>query len=460
VDISKPVTPDADIERAFDWLISFLPPGEWDKRRSAIDEYLEQLFSPKEKSTGPTEYHRLIRPDDRISWYLYLVEMSQHEPYRTEVNQAARVLPIFKRLGLDFTNLLKLGGIEDQAKKLLGESKNQPDSVLFEILIGLLWLRNGWTNVSFIPASQKEKRPDIRAVNSCDEWFVEAKRLSTNSSYSVKERTKWLRMWDRLTGCLVAENYPFILDIAFHVELETLPDDFVLNELKGKLRFVVRPCELISNDVWTVHVSFVDFDKISTHLETQYVKSHSRQLQELVGGHWERKKGFTFIMNSSNVRINGNRGLNHYVEKIHWASCAHWHCDAERSIETKARDVRGHLSDAISQFPGGGRGVVHVGLETPDGEDVERERFVRIINSLAKFDPKGQDLRWVYCHLFESYAPPVPDKNWFMDETIYRFGANRDPNPEPITTFASVIPEEVADKDSDDYPTHWLRDAP
>ena len=91
---------------------------------------------------------------------------------------------------------------------------------------------------------------------------------------------------------------------------------------------------------------------------------------------------------------------------------------------------------------------------------MEGERFTRIIDSLAKFDPKGQDLRWVYCHLFESYAPPDPDKNWVIDETIYKFGANRDPNPEPITKFASVIPEEEADESSDAYPAHWLRDAP
>jgi hypothetical protein len=460
MDLSEPITPDADIERAFDWFTSFLPVGEWNHRKAAVESYIEELFAPKAKTGDLTDYHRLIGPSDKMSWYLYLVQMSQHEPYRTEVNQAARVLPIFKRLGSELNNLLKLGGVENQAKRALNSNKEAPDSVLFELLIGLLWYRNGYPDVSFIPTTPKEKRPDIRAVRNGEEWFIEAKRLSTNSAYSVKERSLWLRMWDRFKGCLIAGPYPFILDITFHVELETLPEDFLLTELKGKLPLVACPCELVSNDTWAVVVRFVDFQKISDHLETQYVKAHSRQLQELVGGSWDRKKGFTFVMNSANVRINGYRGLNHYVESIDWAAGAYWHCDAERATEIKARDIRGHLSDAVSQFPGGGRGVVHIGIETPDGEDVEAERFTRMIDSLGKFDPAGKDLRWVYCHLFESYAPPTPGKNWYIDETIYKFGANRDANSEPLETFACVIPEDEADEVGEGHSVHWLRDAP
>jgi hypothetical protein len=460
MDLSEPIVPDADIERSFEWLVSFLPAGEWDRKRAAVEEYIESLFTPKERTGDSTEYYRIVGPPDKMSWYLYLVQMSQHEPYRTEVNQASRVLPVFKRLGANLDDLLKLGGIENQAKRALEDNKNAPDSVLFEMLIGLLWFQNGWPDITFIPPSPKERRPDIRAARESDEWFVEAKRLNTNSEYSVKERTKWLRMWDRFKGCLVAERYPFIIDIAFHVELETLPDDFVLNELRGKLALVACPCELISNETWTVEVRFVDFKKIENHLESQYVKSHSRQLQELVGGEWSRKKGFTSIMESAELRIGGNRGLNHYVESIEWAAGAYWQCDADRAIEKKARDIRKHLSEAVSQFPGGGQGVVHVGIETPDGEDVEAERFACMIESLGKFDPMGQDLRWVFCHMFESYAPPMPNVNWFFDETIYKFGANRDPNPTPLTTFSCVTRKEEIEENASGHSVHWLREPP
>jgi hypothetical protein len=66
--------------------------------------------------------------------------------------------------------------------------------------------------------------------------------LSTNSAYSVRERSLWLRMWDRFKGCLIDGPYPFILDITFHVELETLPEDYLLTELRGRLEIGLSPC--------------------------------------------------------------------------------------------------------------------------------------------------------------------------------------------------------------------------
>jgi hypothetical protein len=98
--------------------------------------------------------------------------------------------------------------------------------------------------------------------------------------------------------------------------------------------------------------------------------------------------------------------------------------------------------------------VIHVGIETHDGKLVEADRFRRIINTAGMFNPSGKDLRWVYCHLYEAYAPP--DKAWTSDETIYQFGANRSPNPEPISDRASVVPNEEGAEPG----VHWLRDAP
>lgn len=220
------------------------------------------------------------------------------------------------------------------------------------------------------------------------------------------------------------------------------------------MKLVACPCELVSNEFWTVKVSFVDFNRIRQHFAKYYVKNHSRQLQELVGGGWQRGRGFTMVMSGSKVRMGEGHVLNEYVKNIDWAAGAHWHCDAERAYENKARDIRSHLSKAVEQLPASGRGVIHVGLETLDGELVEAERFERILRTTTMFDPTGKDLRWVYCHLYEAYAPP--DKAWYFDETIYQFGVNKVPNPEPLTLRASVVPNEEGAKPG----MHWLRDAP
>jgi hypothetical protein len=109
----------------------------------------------------------------------------------------------------------------------------------------------------------------------------------------------------------------------------------------------------------------------------------------------------------------------------------------------------------VEQLPASSRGVIHVGIETLDGELVEAERFRRIINTAAKFNPNGKDLRWIYCHLYEAYAPP--ECQWYFDETIYPFGfRDEDPGTAPLTRTSSVVPHEEGVLDG----AHWLREAP
>ncbi len=103
-------TPDPNIEAAYRWLLSYLPSVEWEARRAAIEQYLEAIFEPEAPSAA--DYHRLIGPEDQIGWYLYLAETSLYEPRQTEVNQAARILPILCRLGSELNLLRRIGGID------------------------------------------------------------------------------------------------------------------------------------------------------------------------------------------------------------------------------------------------------------------------------------------------------------------------------------------------------------
>jgi len=455
IDRPEKIAPNSDIQRALEWFLSFLPAEEWKRRKAAIEAHLEDTFRPVSNIVGIDSLRRVVGTDDQIAWYLYLVETSLHEPYRIETEQAARILPVFERLGADLDRLTGIRGVDTQITKVLGASKRQPDSVLFEILVALLWSKNGWHEVSFIPADFNEKKPDIRAAGGGVEWFIETKRLATNSGYSSKEREKWLRIWARFKDSLLKVGYPLIFEITFHVELESLSDDFLNCELASKLRLVIGSCQLIDNEIWSVRVKLLDFTRITDHLKDNYVKYPSRQLQELVGGKWERGKGFTSLISASLVRVGEGGGCNQFVDEIEWAAGAYWHCDAPRAIEAKARDIRGHLAEAVKQLPSGSRGVIHIGIETPDGEHVEAERYARIVETVRNFEAKGKDLAWVYVHLFESYSPPQ-GALWLLDETVYNFGSISTTNAEPLAEHFAISPHE-----GEKIPSmHWLRDPP
>ena len=63
------------------------------------------------------------------------------------------------------------------------------------------------------------------------------------------------QLWRPLSRWLVDHRQPVILDVVFHVELETLPDEFVVDELCGKLPLIATyPSHVVSNDVWDVKV--------------------------------------------------------------------------------------------------------------------------------------------------------------------------------------------------------------
>lgn len=447
-DLGFVATPDPDIERAFNWLVGLLPDGDWARRKAAVEEYVESLFKP---SADPTKLRRVVGSTDKIGWYLYLVETAQHEPFRTDVFQAARVLPVFKRFGIDLDKLQTIKGIDAQAARLLSAKTEHPDSVLFEMLVALLWAKNDWQDVSFVPTLKKQKRPDIRASDGTSEWSIETKRLVSNSEYGLREREKWLRMWGRLSPCLHENRYGLILDITFHVELKTLSDSFLLDQLESKLKLVATPCQLVSNDTWDVSVQLVDFDRIHKHLGHTLVKKDSPYLQELISGRPAEGEKFTFLMLSSQIRLGGNRGFNLYVTEIDWAACAFWHCDAEHAIDSKARDIASHVAAAAEQLPASGNGVIQVGLDTPDGAVVEMERYKKIAHNLMKLDKKGKAIGFVYVNLYHSFWPAATP--WVMDETVYKFGANAT-DKEPLSHHSTIVSENAAGEGK----VHWLRD--
>jgi hypothetical protein len=99
------------------------------------------LFKPRPRPAEAPAFHRLIGTQDRAGWHLYLIETSLDKPFRTEVNQAARVLPIFNRLSCARELVKEFGNSDLLATKRLGSSTDQPDSVLVEMRIGLLGVR-------------------------------------------------------------------------------------------------------------------------------------------------------------------------------------------------------------------------------------------------------------------------------------------------------------------------------
>lgn len=449
---------DPDVERALEWMLSHIESAEWRKRYEELETAMERAHESYPARSATIEHQPISIAGDRIGWYLYLVDTALHAPLKYEPIQGARVLPIFKRLGSELDQLKKIARVDKRVHQMLTAERAQPDSALFELLVGLLWVRNGASETEFLEESPPEKRPDIRATIKNQEWFIECKRLSKTSEYSGKERAIWLAMWSALREHLVDSRLSVVLDIVFHVELETLPKDYLLTELSGKLPLVQPPCVVASNAIWDVSVKPVDYSAIRDHLKKYSVKYPSDQIVELIGGHRDPNRGFTSAVEGKFERMGGGLGNDHFLSEIRFAVGSYWSCDAERATEKKARDIRKHLAEAVRQLPDSSCGAVHVGLETLDGQLVEEERYRRIFDTVQRFDARDKDLQWVFCHLFQSYAPP--QECWIIDETVYYFAKSRSKRDAPLDTYSVIIPEEEADDAGNGYSVHWNRPPP
>ena len=445
---------DADIERALQWFLGFLDVKDWTARVAAIERDIEKGMQPRKRNFNADDYVSAYGERDRIGWYLYLADTAQNDPLKYEPLQGARILPIFKRLGADLCLLKRIGGVEERVQRLLGGERVQPDGGLFELLVALLWKRNGYPSVEFVPERSTGKSPDILARSGREEWFVECKRLRKSSRYSEREREKWLAMWSRFVPHLTRHDISLVFEMTFHEELESLPNDFLVTQLAGKLPFLSYPCRIVSNETWDVIARAVDYRRAQAHLERYSVRLPSDQMQELLAGYRDPRRGFTCVIGGDVVRIGGTRGNNRFLDSLSFAACSFWCCDAPQAIRHKARDVRRHLARAVDQLPSAGKCAVHLGLETLDGPLVEQVRLERTRHSVANFDVLGKDLRWVYCHLFESYAPP--DQAWVMDETVLHFGKDLTGCEEPLTNRPVIVPED----DTIANGVHWRRDPP
>lgn len=438
---------DPDVAKSLNWLLSFADPVEWRERLTPIDD---KRFDPAHslRKLRQVGYDHQTWPDnDPMGWYLYLALTALNRPFRYEPREGCRIIPILKHFGTHLTSLKAVKGVDQRIKRLLAPDTKQPDPILFELLVALHWKTNGFERVEFLAEAADGKTPDLIACNGVDEWFIECKRLDRYSQYTGKERAKWRSMWTLLSDRLADDGYSALLDIEFHVELRTLPDDYLATRLPGKLRLVQPPAHVVSDETMDVTAFPMPYAATNRHLDRYRVRCPSDQLDELLGDQRDPNRGFSAVVAGDFQDFDGAT----FLDRLSYAAAAHWHCDAPSAVLTKARHVRSRLAQAIDQLPNDGKGAVHIGLETADGAMVEEARHLRNHLNIFTFDPRGKNLRWICCHLFQFYSPPRD--LWVLDETVSHFGTD---HLQPLRSLG-IFP---SDDPAADHRVHWRRSPP
>ncbi|WP_241297820.1 hypothetical protein [Enterobacter asburiae] len=107
-------------------------------------EMSERLFTGKSDVSFHEKDARLAFYDDWIAWYLYLAESLADRPTVDEPAQSSRIWHFFAVIGEHSERLKQVKGIESKLNDLLVKTINQPDSILFELIVAICYLKNGW----------------------------------------------------------------------------------------------------------------------------------------------------------------------------------------------------------------------------------------------------------------------------------------------------------------------------
>jgi hypothetical protein len=290
---------DTDLERGLCFLIERIGTVEWARRRRAThDRYMKKLKA----TTTPDEGISVRDREDEIGWYLFLGETLIANPVAVDADQANRVAPYLSVFGRKLDAILSIGGVDALLDRLVRPVKDQdPDQVLFEIFVGAAYVLDGWS-VEALP-TQSSKTPDFEVKRGTRRFEVECKRLARRAGYSERERDSWLRLWKPVSQWLITEKRSLILSMTFHVEIHSLPVDYLLQKIKAITTELDSGRQHVEIGVISIHAVAVNYERIKQDLREAYVKVGSPRERFVVSGRYERDMGFTCAIGGRPVTI-------------------------------------------------------------------------------------------------------------------------------------------------------------
>lgn len=408
---------DRDLERGVVHLIERIGAENWQRRRQAVhDRYMAKLNARNTPVEGVSVRDR----EDEIAWYLFLGETLIADPPAVDSDQAHRVWPYLSAFGRKLDAILAIGNVDERIARLVREVRDQdPDQALFELFVGASYVEEGWS-VEALPEAGG-KTPDFEIKRGLVRFEVECKRLARRGEYTVLERDAWLRQWEPAGRWLVDEKLSFFFTILIHREVAALPSGYIFDAVRGQYDGPGKGFRPLDSEALTIQCAPTDYPRIAASLRGSRTKVSSSAERALITGRYEPDFGLTAAIGGVPVTVGPPTVAgNVYWDSITYASGAYWRGDSPAAIDTKARDIVKRLSEATAQFSGRRDGIVHLGIEAAEGDDVELRRTDKIIASVSRFDPRGKPLEWVFVHYFKGAS--LPDGRWTLDETCQSHG--------------------------------------
>lgn len=394
------------IKKAIDLFVSCIPESEQQERLDNV------------QSTPATSHPNYENSSEDILFkYIVTAKMFIDSSPYYDCFQGSRIIPYFKAIGIELENIKSIINFDEKIKEISKKTCPNPDSGIFEMLVAALHKRNGFNKVEFIQTRPPKKTPDI-LINDGDEIFVECKRMTKKSQYSIDEEAKWSALWGDIGQEIYKSKLSAVIDIVFHDELQDFEDNYLSDILMHRIKLVPTtfPCTVIDNERITVCSRPIDRRRIDTHLAKYLVNLKSPTLLKLVLGEHDHHVNSKLIM-----KYKASSECSQLVDGIGFIAAVTWRCDSQSALDKKSRHIKKHLAEAIEQIPNGKYGIIHFGIEAVEGDAIEKIRVVKNSGIIKSFDFRDKKIQWIHFHIL---APSTtPQEDWIFEETVESYRA-------------------------------------
>lgn len=430
---------DQDVLRATKWLRTFVPSREMDRRLDAARSMLAVARQAvREGRAAPTH-----DPADLAAWYILQAEAYASDRTYWVPEAAIRVVPTMTRLGQELARLSTITGVEERAARLMLSEKRQPEAGLFELLVALAYRRAGWTEVAFVPEQRGGGRtPDLHVSRPRWTWAVECKRMLP-SPYAEREKRRGEELAAPIHALSLELGESIVVELVYKVELQDVPDGYLESHVRPLTE--AKSLNFWDDDIAIGRVRPVNWPLTLKVLAEDDVYFGSSRMIELLSGGYVHDADHSM---AAKWRPSPKRPA--WAEAVFHASVVTWASRSPSAVSWKSKHFKSVLAKAEGQLPTDRHGVIHVGMESMAGNDIDARRHFWNLFQARFFETRNSNLRWAYAHYFVPELTTRKDESWALNETVapFRIGRHRTKWPLPNQLLLTP-PEEMRDG------THW-----
>lgn len=412
------IEPDEHVATALSWLstVSGDASAFWRRIEAAQSRYRKFTAAPENFGQDP----RLTElGPDVVASFLAQAKSLLDDRRTYDIALASRSIPWVKQIGVKLSDLARVAGARERARRMLADQSTEPDGPLLELVMAGNYAADG-LDVAFVPeAPGQAKTPDLHLVapGVAEPVAIELKRLR-QGQYEQVEQARHRLLFSRAAALIHERGLSLCIDVNYKRELTEVPESYLAERLLG---FLASPLVMVGAYRWRDEFGFGEIRPANLDAAREDTRDSSlyfgTKMARLLSGTQVRETGYHLAANG----IPDHRDPR-FMDKINYASVVTWQCTASEAVEKKARHVKARLVEADRQLRSAGIGIIHLAMDAEVGcqsSDLRRERNKEVI---LEFEAKS---RVVALHVHYLVARISESHAWLVDETIDTFGAGR-----------------------------------